>query len=462
MVFKHPGPTPSGGWLPAAQNQPDGSMWQQGFTQQNFNQFPYQHQHQQAVSMNTDTRHMQQSRLGLLHQHSMGMMGPPPVPQKHFAVSAPSSVMAMGNRPTVTPQSVPMMMNPSYRQEMMHNKNSGDILSARRSQPPQNFSSNSLSFNPHLQSDRASGMLWPQHRNTGTMLDTETVDDLVEIERLQDILGPIPNTPTSSATMRTPSQSSRLGDSKPDPSQSPPPHPTYTNRHPASVTSSASANVTQASASSASTDLRQIQSTPLQSPLPHMMSQPAQQQPQQPRLNTHPTPLNSDKMDDLASKVTNSQMAGTLPHPNQLLPPMSGGGGVTASLSDDQSKKLMSSANSVNSDKDNKNKRTRRKKCGECTPCHIKEDCGQCYVCKNKGQVNAICKSRKCLLLRKKVTLPYHLSVGMVTLVWSRIHIKLNGFVLCKFDQTKFLLLSGPFIFHEQCIKDTSFTFVLI
>ena len=54
------------------------------------------------------------------------------------------------------------------------------------------------------------------------------------------------------------------------------------------------------------------------------------------------------------------------------------------------------------SDKD-KPKRRRRKRCGTCTPCQQKQDCGECYVCRNKGQVNAICKLRKCMLLRKKV-----------------------------------------------------------
>lgn len=55
------------------------------------------------------------------------------------------------------------------------------------------------------------------------------------------------------------------------------------------------------------------------------------------------------------------------------------------------------------SDKD-KPKRRRRKRCGDCEPCQLKEDCGACYVCRNKGQVNAICKARKCLILRKKVS----------------------------------------------------------
>jgi len=50
-----------------------------------------------------------------------------------------------------------------------------------------------------------------------------------------------------------------------------------------------------------------------------------------------------------------------------------------------------------------KPKRKRRKRCGQCEPCQLKEDCGTCYVCRNKGQVNAICKLRKCLVLRKKV-----------------------------------------------------------
>lgn len=58
-----------------------------------------------------------------------------------------------------------------------------------------------------------------------------------------------------------------------------------------------------------------------------------------------------------------------------------------------------------------KMKRKRRKRCGGCPPCQQKADCGECYVCKNKGQVNAICKLRKCMLLRKKVSVQFFIGL---------------------------------------------------
>lgn len=87
--------------------------------------------------------------------------------------------------------------------------------------------------------------------------------------------------------------------------------------------------------------------------------------------------------------------AGDLPGSDSLLPPMAASG---------QQSQFSDQFGGVDdpNDKD-KPKRRRRKRCGACDPCQRKEDCGLCYVCKNKGQVNAICKSRKCLLLRKKV-----------------------------------------------------------
>ena len=93
-----------------------------------------------------------------------------------------------------------------------------------------------------------------------------------------------------------------------------------------------------------------------------------------------------------------NQKAAGLPGFNRLLPPLPSNQSIlnpdSQGLADDES------------DKD-KPKRRRRKRCGTCAPCQVREDCGECYVCRNKGQVNAICKLRKCLLLRKKVGFNY-------------------------------------------------------
>lgn len=89
-----------------------------------------------------------------------------------------------------------------------------------------------------------------------------------------------------------------------------------------------------------------------------------------------------------------AQVPSALPLSDNLLPPM---GAVQQNIFMEQDMK-----NADEADKD-KPKRKRRKRCGICEPCRLQEDCGHCYVCRNKGQVNAICKSRKCMMLRNKV-----------------------------------------------------------
>lgn len=44
----------------------------------------------------------------------------------------------------------------------------------------------------------------------------------------------------------------------------------------------------------------------------------------------------------------------------------------------------------------------RRKKCGACTPCLLKQNCGTCANCMNRKTGKQICKLRKCEHLKKK------------------------------------------------------------
>lgn len=44
----------------------------------------------------------------------------------------------------------------------------------------------------------------------------------------------------------------------------------------------------------------------------------------------------------------------------------------------------------------------RRKKCGVCTPCLLKENCGTCANCMNRKTGKQICKLRKCEQLKRR------------------------------------------------------------
>ncbi|KAJ8022946.1 Methylcytosine dioxygenase TET2 [Holothuria leucospilota] len=53
-----------------------------------------------------------------------------------------------------------------------------------------------------------------------------------------------------------------------------------------------------------------------------------------------------------------------------------------------------------------KDKKKKRKRCGVCGPCMTKQNCGECSSCKNRRTGHQICKQRKCIELRKKLTDP--------------------------------------------------------
>ena len=120
------------------------------------------------------------------------------------------------------------------------------------------------------------------------------------------------------------------------------------------------------------------------------------------------------------SKPSETFPASALPSLNRLLPPLPASRNMHQA---DQQESLVDDG----SDKD-KPKRKRRKRCGMCEPCKVKEDCGECYVCRNKGQVNAICKKRKCFLLRKKVRYLFIFDVSKIECVLC---VKTYYFHLC-------------------------------
>lgn len=120
--------------------------------------------------------------------------------------------------------------------------------------------------------------------------------------------------------------------------------------------------------------------------------------------------LSSSNSDSPTSSESTPPHSGRSPLPGVMnlsptnTPPQSNGGLPGFLLPSMTSAQLVNDGDQMEdgSDKD-KPKRRRRKRCGSCGPCKVPEDCGDCYVCRNKGQVNAICKLRKCLVLRKKV-----------------------------------------------------------
>lgn len=432
MAYKHTGPTPPGGWAPNTSQplQHDGGIWQQQVIQpQNFNHYPFQ----PNMPMNNETWRLHQLRM-LKQSNEMGMMGPPPVPQKPFGVPGPNPIAQLPNRRPAPSFPLPMMMNQGFQQEML-TKHHNEVLSLNRSQPHQNFStSESLPFGKSPQpiiSQTGCAMSWQQNgipndcsrpamlvntndpasadgelrfvgnKNNGVLLDNETVGALVDSQaleaQLQEFLSS--NTMTTTSTpMKTVTQASwiprsttKSSSSISDQSHLLFQHQPYPSMPTTSLSSDTATNLTQPPTQS---DLRKIQSTSLQSSLSHMSPN------QLPLNNHHPAPMSGDKTNDLVQR-DDSSLSGSLSHSLQSLPSLSGSTG--GCVDSQHESNILPSSNSLNSDKD-KPKRRRRKRCGQCGPCQQKDDCGQCYVCKNKGQVNAICKSRKCLVLRKKVS----------------------------------------------------------
>ena len=46
--------------------------------------------------------------------------------------------------------------------------------------------------------------------------------------------------------------------------------------------------------------------------------------------------------------------------------------------------------------------RGRRKPCGNCPPCKLKENCGECMQCINRKKGKQICRLRKCIEIAKE------------------------------------------------------------
>lgn len=372
--------------------------------------FPFMPQPHRYPSFGMQPQHMNGDNMQhMFRMAERGMMAPPPVPQQKHGMQngalPPNHPLMMGNRPSFSPQHN-NMMHVSSPNEMMSagirpQMNSPVIeKGVAVAKPPYNSfndpqsSPSGSAGTPGLTPGTSPGL----HNNSSGSIMSDPLQlgvtgpqdaDTKAIEaRLHEILHPSQSSAwnseqkpllsnglmNNSASKVLPPTAAERGS---QPSSRPPSIPNdLKNVMPSMFTSDKTNPHTG-----------QTVGTPMQLP-------PQRQQLQTPHLSS-PIINNISAMEQAPPQ----QQHQPLPPMSMPLGQLPVGQSTMFNMGQDQSG--MYEDGSL-SDKD-KPKRRRRKRCGTCTPCQQKQDCGECYVCRNKGQVNAICKLRKCMLLRKKV-----------------------------------------------------------
>lgn len=438
MAYKQQNLGPAG-WSAPGQPQPgmlDGNIWRQSYVShpQNFPSFQQQ-------------QHQQPSRNGLLNHQMIGggpghggMMGPPPIPPKQHPMSGMGSMARSASQfPHHMMPGNGMGFPQEFSRNGMHSEPRNSLNMMRHNGFPDNFSKLSHSQSNQaghavLQTDNLrSNAGWPgnpgingmhstavpiatsQHINNSleandtitvassftddkSAVDLHVLDEEVDTKALEAKLQEILD---SSSVSSANSLSANISPWAQDNKHAPTSHPQVNDQF------------SQQQLPKTSVDTNGLHNPPTPNDLRHV--QQMQYHPSATAGNTPSSRMpNHHQANNQAPAPANAYGPGMIPvgqrEANQVLPSMASAAvqqppnalSFNGLAANSEGMPGSAAASSSSSDKD-KPKRRRRKRCGECEPCQLREDCGTCYVCRNKGQVNAICKARKCLILRKKV-----------------------------------------------------------